>query len=365
MNNDRIIKNEPAMRIVDLRSDTVTLPTEKMRQAMNKAVVGDDVFCEDPTVDELEQKAADLTDKEAALFVPSGTMGNLACILAQCERGDEIILGDKCHMFLNEVGGIAALGGIHPHTVMNQKDGTMRLEDIENAVRGENIHWPRTKIICLENTHNRCYGACLTEEYMSSVFSLAMRFGINIHLDGARIFNAAVFLGIKVKDLTRYAHTVLFCLSKGLAAPIGSLICGSRKFVDNARRIRKMLGGGMRQVGVIAAPGIVAIDTMQERLVQDHKNARVLAEGIAKIQGLSIEETRVQTNILYFEITDDKWNTELFLDQLNKHGVKVLCTGPKQFRMVTHYGISADDINLVLEKLKHVVEIMQSQRSVR
>jgi len=250
------------MEIIDLRSDTVTLPTPAMREAMYRAQLGDDVFGEDPTVNRLEEMAAGKMGKEAALLVPSGTMANLVCALTHCARGEEAILGDRSHMFINEAGGMSALGGIHPHIIPNQPDGTMRLQSIEDAIRGDNLHYPRTRLICLENTHNRCNGSPLTPEYTGSVVALARHRGLSTHLDGARIFNAAIALGVDVKELTRGVDSVIFCLSKGLAAPVGSMVCGSGAFIAEAQRNRKILGGGMHQAGVIAAAGIVALEQM-------------------------------------------------------------------------------------------------------
>jgi threonine aldolase len=345
------------MRIIDLRSDTVTLPTEMMLKAMYKAELGDDVFGEDPTVNRLEKMATERVGKEAALFVVSGTMGNLVCILTHCARGEEVILGDKSHTFLNEAGGMSALGGVHPHTVGNQPDGTMRVEDIEGAVRGDNVHFPRSRLVCLENTHNRCNGAALSVEYTESVAKLAKRHGLLLHLDGARIFNAAVALGVDVKQLTKSADSLSFCFSKGLSAPVGSVVCGSRDFIAEARRTRKVLGGGMRQAGVLAAAGIVALEQMVDRLAQDHANARSLAEGIARIEGLLIDVAGVQTNIIYFDLVSSRLSAETFLARLEKRGVRFLQTGgPNRFRMVTHYGIEAEDIDATLAALQEVMK---------
>ena len=345
------------MASIDLRSDTVTLPSSAMRQAVFEAEVGDDVFGEDPTVNRLEKMAAERMGKEGGLFVASGTMANLVCVLTHCGRGEEVILGDKSHMFLNESGGMSALGGIHPHTVVNQPDGTMRPEDIEAAIRGSNLHFPRTRLICLENTHNRCSGAALSAEYIDSVAELAKRHGLLLHLDGARIFNAAIALGVDVKELTRGVDSVMFCFSKGLSAPVGSVVCGSGDFIAEARRTRKVLGGGMRQAGIIAAAGIVALDEMVERLVEDHVNARRLAEGIAQIDGLSIDIAAVQTNIIYFDLVSYRLSVEEFLRRLEQKGIKLLCTGrPARFRMVTHYGIEAGDIDAALAGLREVMK---------
>lgn len=339
------------MKTIDLRSDTVTLPSEAMRDAICRAELGDDVFGEDPTVNLLEQMAAERVGKEAGLLVPSGTMGNLASILTHCRRGDEAILGDRCHTFLYEAGGISALGGIHPHTVRNQPDGTLRLEDIEGAIRPGNVHFPRTRLICLENTHNRCSGAALTVEYTAQVGGLARDHGLAVHLDGARLFNAAVALNVDARELTRHVDSLSVCLSKGLAAPVGSVICGSKAFIAEARRTRKVLGGGMRQAGIIAAAGIVALDTMIDRICEDHANAARLAQGIAGIEGLSIDLARVQTNIVYFDVVREGTGAEALVGKLANRGVKILSVGPMRLRAVTHYGITAQDIDRVISLL--------------
>ena len=343
------------MKIIDLRSDTVTLPTPAMREAIYRAELGDDVFGEDPTVNRLEKMAAERVGKEAALFVASGTMGNLVCVLTHCARGEEAILGNQSHTFLYEAGGMSALGGIHPHTIRNQTDGTMRLEDIKAAIRDDSAHFPRTRLICLENTHNRCYGAALTPEYTDAVVTMAKKRGLLVHLDGARVFNAAVALGIDVRKLTRGADSLSFCLSKGLSAPVGSVVCGSSEFIAEARRTRKVLGGGMRQAGIIAAAGIVALQQMVDRIAEDHKNARRLAEGIARIHGLSIDPERVQTNIIYFEVATDRLTADKLVTELSKRGIKILCVGPSRLRMVTHYGISSEDVDLALAALDEVM----------
>ncbi len=344
------------MGTIDLRSDTVTLPTPAMREAVYRAELGDDVFGEDPTTNRLEKMAAERMGKEAALLVASGTMGNLVCTLTHCRRGEEVILGDRSHTFLYEAGGMSTLGGIHPHTLSNQPDGTMRLEDIEGAIRGNNVHFPRTRLICLENTHNRCYGSALTSEYIDSVAVLAKEHGLSVHLDGARIFNAAVALGIDVKELTAKVDSLSFCLSKGLSAPVGSVVCGSSEFIAEARRARKVLGGGMRQAGVIAAAGITALEEMVDRLAEDHENARRLAEGVAGIGGLSIEPAKVQTNIIYFELDEERMTPTELVTELNKTGVKLLAVGPRRLRAVTHYGISAEDIDLTVKALGEVMK---------
>ena len=344
------------MRIVDLRSDTVTLPTPAMREAMYRAEVGDDVFGEDPTVNRLEKMAAERLGKEAALYVASGTMGNLVALLTHCGRGDEFIVGHLAHTFLYEAGGSAALGGIHPRTVPNQPDGTLDLADVEAAIRAENVHFPRSRLICLENTHNRCGGAVLTPEYTKAVCQLAQRHGLAVHLDGARIFNAAVALGVDVRELVEDVDSVQFCLSKGLSAPVGSLICGDEDFINGARRNRKILGGGMRQAGIIAAAGIVALEQMVDRLAEDHANARRLAEGLAEIPGLAINPARVQTNIVIFELTNERLTPAEFAARLGERGVKLLAIEGRRLRAVTHYGIEADDIEVALTVVREVME---------
>jgi threonine aldolase len=343
------------MKEIDLRSDTVTLPTEAMLAAMSSAKLGDDVFGEDPTVNRLEEMGAQRIGTEAALFVPSGTMANLVSCLTHCGRADEVILGDQAHMFYYEAGGMAAMGGVHPHTVANQEDGTMLPGDIAGAIRGDNVHFPRTRLICLENTHNRCGGSPLTAEYMDTVTKMAKEHGISVHVDGARIFNAAVALGVDVKELTRGADSVSFCLSKGLAGPVGSVVCGSKEFIAEARRNRKILGGGMRQAGVIAAAGIVALEEMVERLADDHTNASRLAEGIANTPGLSVEAGKVKTNIVYFDLTDNSLKADDFVARLAAKGVRLFATGPRRMRVVTHYGVDGSDIEAALVAISQVM----------
>ena len=343
------------MRVIDLRSDTVTLPTPAMRKAMAEAEVGDDVFGEDPTVRRLEEMGAERMGKEAGLFVTSGTMGNLVCLLTHCGRGDEVILGDSAHTYMYEQGGSAALGGIHPRPLRNQPDGTLDLAEIEAAIRDENPHFPRTRLICLENTHNRCSGAVLTPTYTAAVADLAHRRGLKLHLDGARIFNAAVALGVDVKALTAGADSVTFCLSKGLSAPVGSVVCGSREFIYEARRARKVLGGGMRQAGVIAAAGIVALTEMVDRLVEDHANAKRLAEGIADTPGLWVDPTRIQTNIFFFELHRDGMTPAQLAARLKGEGVWLLPQAGRRLRAVTHYGITAEDIEEALGAIRRVM----------
>jgi threonine aldolase len=344
------------LKIIDMRSDTVTLPTPTMREAMYQAKMGDDVFGEDPTVNRLEEMAAERMGKEAALFVASGTMANLVCLLTHCGRGDEFIVGHLAHIFVHEAGASAGLGGLHPHIIPNQPDGTLDSRDVEAAVRGDNIHFPRTRLICLENTHNRCGGAALSVEYTNSLCELARSRHIAVHLDGARIFNAAIALGADVKELARNVDSVSFCLSKGLSCPIGSLVCGNADFIAEARRYRKMLGGGMRQAGTIAAAGVVALEQMIDRLAEDHVNARRLAEKLAEIPGLSVALERVETNIVYFDLLDGSLQPDQFLARLREGGVKMQSTGPRRFRAVAHYGIEAEDVEKALTMVRQVME---------
>ncbi len=329
--------------MIDLRSDTVTLPTPAMRRAMADAEVGDDVYREDPTVARLEALAAERTGKEAALFVPSGTMGNLISVLAHAQRGQEVILGDESHIFVNEAGGASALGGLVYHPIRTSPDGTLPLEALEAAIRpAGDPHAAPPGVVCLENTHNRCGGVVLPPEYVASVARFARERGLPVHLDGARIFNAAVATGRPVTDWTAHVASVQFCVSKGLSAPAGSLIAADRPFVERARRWRKMLGGGMRQAGVLAAAGIVAITDMPDRLADDHRNARALGAAIARIPGLRLDPPAVQTNIVIFEL-GIATPVDAFLQAARTAGVLLGPTGGRRIRAVTHFGITADD----------------------
>ncbi len=342
-------------KIIDLRSDTVTLPSDEMRQSIANADLGDDVFQEDPTINQLESKSSELFGKEAAIFVPSGTMGNLASILAHCDRGTEIILGDKSHTFLYEGGGISAFGGIHSRQLPNQDDGTLDVEEIKSAIRTENDHFPKTSAISLENTHNMCFGMPLSVEYINSVALIAKENGLKLHIDGARIFNAAVALNVAVKDLVENADSVTFCLSKGLAAPVGSVVCGGEKFIYRVRRNRKALGGGMRQAGILAAAGLLSLNLAESQLLEDHKNAKLLAEGIAQINGLTLDEKKVQTNIIYFGLNSPKLTGSQLVSKMEDRGIKFFETSSNRFRLVTHYGITRDDIEKTLEVLDKMV----------
>ncbi len=337
---------------IDLRSDTVTWPTPEMRQAMAEAAVGDDVFGEDPTVNALQEAAARRLGKEAGLFVASGTMGNLVAVLAHCGRGDEVILGDKAHTFVYEVGGIAALGGVHPHTVPVQPDGTLPLDAIEAAIRLDNVHMPVTRLIALENTQGTVGGIPISKAYTDAVGQLARAHGLVLHIDGARIFNAAAALNVDVADLVSAADSVTFCLSKGLCAPVGSVLVGSRAFIARAHRVRKQLGGGMRQAGVLAAAGLIALEAMTLRLAEDHANARRLAEGLAALPQIEIALDRVQTNMVFFGLRPDVPVTAPELaERLKRHNVWIMSMDERRFRAVTHYWIRPQDIDHVLSAI--------------
>jgi threonine aldolase len=347
------------MDSIDLRSDTVTWPTPEMRQAMANAEVGDDVHRDDPTVIRLEALAAERMGKEAALFVTSGTMGNLTAILTHCQRGDEIIIGAAAHTFRSEVGGVSALGGVHPHTVPFRPDGTLALDGIEAAIRyPPDIHHPTTRLICLENTNGSLGGLPLTPGYTQSVRNLADRYGLSVHLDGARVWNAAAALGCDVRELTGPVDSVSFCLSKGLCAPVGSLLCGPADFVERARRVRKMLGGGMRQVGVLAAAGIIAVEKMTARLAEDHANAKRLANGLAALPGIRLNLDQVQTNMVFFALADEvPLDAQAMYDILaREHNVKLDVTGPRRFRAVTHYWITPERVDTALAAIRQVLE---------
>jgi threonine aldolase len=293
------------MDYIDLRSDTVTKPTPEMRKAMADAEVGDDVFREDPTVNKFEAMAAEKLGKESAIFVPSGTMGNLHALLVHCQRGDEVIVGNLSHIYLNEAGGMSALGGIQPYPIPNQKDGTLALVDILASIRTEDVHHPITRLICLENTQNSCGGVPLTVEYTKQVGKIAHENNLTLHIDGARIFNSAVAQNVDVKELVAPADSVMFCISKGLVSPIGSMLVGTEKFIMRARHLRKMLGGGMRQVGVVAAAGIISLEKMTDRLAEDHIHAKAMAEGLKQIDGFVVDDGSPYTNMIFLNLSDD------------------------------------------------------------
>lgn len=347
------------MDYIDLRSDTVSWPTPEMREAMANAPVGDDVYQDDPTINELEAMTAERLGKQAALFVTSGTQGNLIAILTHCQRGDEIITSQRAHTFRHEVGGASALGGVHPATLPLQPDGTMRLEDIRAAIRDtEDVHYPTTRMIELENTCGALGGIPLTPEYTRSVRALADEHGLKVHLDGARMWNAAAALNVDIRELTDPVDSLSFCLSKGLCAPIGSLLVGEAEFIHRARRIRKMLGGGMRQAGILAAAGKIALEKMTLRLHEDHANAKRLAEGLLTIPGIHLDMDQVQTNMVIFSLDDSiPMDTEQIAEIIERdYKIKLGPRNARTFRAVTHYWITPERVDAVVDALREVLE---------
>ena len=337
---------------IDLRSDTVTQPTPAMREAMAHAEVGDDVYGEDPTVNRLEELAAELVGKEAAMYVPSGTMGNAIAILTHCRRGDEIVMGDRSHTYLYEVGGHARLNGSSARAVPNLADGTLDRRKLAQAFLGDDVHEARTGLLCLENTHNMCGGRVLSPETLRELAAPARRRGVPVHMDGARLFNAAVAQGIPASHLAAEVDSVMFCLSKGLSAPVGSMLCGSRDFITEARRGRKLLGGGMRQAGIIAAAGLLSLTEMVERLAEDHANARQLAQGLAQIPGILIEPEFVESNILFFGVRGEDGqpgDVSPLVNAAAERGILFSGGDDGRIRAVTHYGVSSADIERALE----------------
>jgi threonine aldolase len=345
------------MKIIDLRSDTVTQPTMEMREAMAHAEVGDDVYGEDPAVNRLQEMAAEKMGKEAGLFVASGTMGNLIGVLSHCHRGDEVIVGRKNHVFLDEAGGISVLGGVHSYQLPNQPDGSLKLEDVAAAIRSDDPHEPITRLVCLENTHNACGGVYQLPDYTRRVADFAHESGLSVHLDGARIFNAAAAQGVPAIELARPADSVTFCLSKGLCAPVGSVLCGSKPFIAKALRLRKLLGGGMRQAGILAAAGIIALEKMVDRLADDHTRARKLAEGLRQVAGLALDPGTPATNMVFLSIKPEvKSTTKEFKDSMKERGVLISATGERRFRLVIHYWIDDAGVEETIKAFRSVLE---------
>ncbi len=340
---------------IDLRSDTVTQPTPAMREAMAQAPLGDDVYGEDPTVNKLEALAAEMLGKESAVLVSSGTMGNLISVMAHCGRGDELIVGNQAHIYLYEQGGSAALGGIHPRAVFNQPDGTLDLDEVADHIRGDDEHFPVTRLICIENTHNRCNGTPLSLDYLEALGALAHDRGLGLHMDGARLWNAAVALNKAPAALTAHVDSVSCCLSKGLAAPVGSVVAGSRDFIRRARRMRKVVGGSMRQAGILAACGIVGLTEMVERLADDHHNARVLARGLAALDGIEIELAAVSTNIVYFGVGPDRMTAVQLATGLQARGVLMNPIDDRRLRAVLNCDVSREDVAVALETVASVL----------
>ena len=338
------------MPIIDLRSDTVTKPTPSMWKAIAAADVGDDVYGDDPTINRLEKMAAERMNKEAGLFITSGTMGNLLATMTHCQRGDEVMVGKQSHMFIDEVGGSAALAGVILNTLKNQADGTLDLEELKGEIREDNIHFPPTRLIVLENTHSVCGGVPLSIDYTWQVSQIARQHGIKLHIDGARIFNAAVALNVEASQLAEPADSITFCLSKGLSAPVGSVLCGNADFISRARKNRKMLGGGMRQAGILAAAGIVALEENVDRLADDHRRMKQLAAGLKPIPGLTLLEDPPPTNILHLEIhPDSPFDAKEAVEKLRRNGLLCNAEGPHQIRLVTHIWIGDAEVEKSLE----------------
>ncbi|MCD6362996.1 MAG: low-specificity L-threonine aldolase [Synergistetes bacterium] len=349
------------MKVIDLRSDTVTVPTEEMREAMMRAEVGDDVYREDPTVRELEELAASIFAKEAALFVVSGTMANQVAIMTYTQPGDEVIVGRHSHVYNYEVGAMAALSGVQAMPI-DDENGTFNLEELEDAIRGENIHFPRTALITLENTHNRAGGTALSKEYIDEVADIADKYGIPVYLDGARIFNACIALGVKPSKMVERVDALMFCLSKGLSAPIGSVIVGRKNFIERARKMRKRVGGGMRQAGVIAACGIVALTKMIDRLREDHENAELLARELSDVKGIIVEPVPVRTNMVYFMLLPGSLDAYELGRRLAEKGVKVSIVSKRRIRLVTHKDVSREDVITAARLIKEVIESTWQER---
>jgi threonine aldolase len=340
---------------IDFRSDTVTLPTEEMLEAIRYAELGDDVFREDPTVNRLEQLSAEKMGKEAALLVTSGTQANLISLMSNSNPGELVILESESHIFWYEVGGISKIAGLLPWPVKSAF-GALNPKDIEDAIHPRDIHFPEPAIICIENTHNRHGGTIITPVQIKAINEVARQHNLRFYMDGARIFNAAVALKIDVKEITKYVDNLMFCLSKSLCCPIGSLLVGTNDFIEKARKIRKVLGGGMRQAGIIAAPGIVALEKMIDRLEEDHKNARRLAEGVSKIEGIQIDLNRVQTNIVCYDVSDLGLSAELFVMKLKENGILALPMNEKTVRMVTHRGIEIEHIEKSIGVFENIID---------
>ncbi len=350
------------MARIDLRSDTVTQPTDEMRRSMADAEVGDDVYGEDPTINRLQERAADLLGKEAGLLMASGTMSNLVAALTHCQRGDEIVMGDQAHMFWNESAGASALAGAQIRLIPNDSQGRIDPDDLRGAIRPKgNVHMPPTTLVCLENTHNRCSGGVLTPEDTKRVADVAHAAGAQVHLDGARIFNAAVALEVPAKALVKDVDDVSFCLSKGLSCPVGSVLCGSKEFIAGAHKWRKMVGGGMRQAGILAAAGLVALESMIDRLADDHANARRLAQGLANIDGISVDPDSIHTNIVIFEVDESVGTANEVIEALAEEGVLVTYPGKQSLRMVTHRHIGGADVDDALGRVSIVVRQLKAQ----
>jgi len=341
------------MIMIDLRSDTVTAPTDEMRQAMANARVGDDVYGDDFITLELEKYAAEISGKEAALFIPTGTFGNQLALFTHCCRGDEVLLGDDCHIVAHEVGASSVIAGVQLRT-LNSCKGMLDPEEISRKIRGKDIHFPATGLICLENAHSN--GRVIPLENMQKVYNLAKQKGIPVHLDGARLFNAAVYLGVDAREITTFCDSVMFCLSKGLCAPIGSMLAGSHEFIKQARKKRKLMGGGMRQVGVLAAPGLLALQKMRFRLADDHENALLLGRELARIPGIHVFEEDIHINMVFFSISQTKMDPEILVEKLMEKGIQVNGADAGLMRFVTHKWVSQQDVYRIITIMRELLQ---------
>jgi len=337
------------MKIIDLRSDTVTQPTDEMRQAMAAAIVGDDVYEDDITVIELEKMSAEIAGSQAALFTPSGTMANQLAIMAHTKRGDEVILSRNSHIVAHEVGGAAVLSGVS-YRIVDNADDTISGQDIRDNYRDSDIHYPDTGLVCVENALSN--GMVVSLDKMKDAYTAAREYGLPVHLDGARLFNAAVYLGVDAKEITKYCDSVMFCLSKGLCSPVGSMLCGSTEFIRRARKYRKLLGGGMRQVGILAASGLISLSKMTKRLHIDHENAQYIAKALTEIPGISVDVSSVHINIVFFKIVVPGFDHDAFAQHLLANGIKINAADGGVYRFVTHNGVTKDDIDFVLGIMK-------------
>lgn len=340
------------MKFIDLRSDTVTMPTDEMRHAIANADVGDDVYGDDPTINKLEKLAAEKVGKESALFVPSGTFGNQLAILTHTKRGNEVIVGKNNHIVVHEVGASAVIAGVQLRT-LETVNGVMSPEDVLNAIRADDIHEPETGLICVENAHG-C-GAVVPLNILKEIKEIAENNSIPLHMDGARIFNAAVSLGVDVKEVAAHCDTLMFCLSKGLAAPAGSMLAGSNEFIKRARKYRKLMGGGMRQVGILAAAGIIALEKMADRLHVDHENAKYLAEELSKLPGVKIKKDRLDIDMVFFEMSKEIINESVLIEKLYEKNIKINGIEDGEYRFVTHIGVSKEDIDYVINCMKEII----------
>lgn len=342
------------MRYIDLRSDTVTEPTKEMREAMYDAIVGDDVYGDDPTMMELEKYAAKLVGKEAALFVPSGTFGNQLSLFTHCKRGNEVILGDDCHIVMHEVGAASVIAGVQLRTLLSNK-GELDPTEIEKRIRKEedDLHYPGTGLICVENAHSN--GRVISLENMKEIYSAAQRNNIPVHLDGARLFNAAAYLEVEPSEITQYCDSVMFCLSKGLCAPVGSILAGSREFINRARKKRKLMGGGLRQAGILAAAGLVALKDMREGLKEDQKNAILLGEELSKIDGIQVRQEDIHINMVFFNMKDTGCSSEKLVSGLYEKGIKINGEENGEVRFVTNHWVTKEDVMYVVNCVEDIV----------